>query len=104
MNQETKNFIIARNKAKLNLPDNAEVAMFYHVTATKNVKKILRQGFRPNSWFAVSENDLENYKRQVQKPYVMVCWIRLDGIVPSGDYFTSQTKLVQQTNGIWIPQ
>jgi hypothetical protein len=103
MDQETRDFIIATNKKKLNLSDDVTYAKFYHLTSTKNVKNILRNGFKPYTWFATNEQDANVYKRQVIKPYLMVCLISLDGILPSGDYFTSQHKLIQGSDSIWRP-
>ena len=103
MDQQFREFIIKTNQQKLNLSDDVMVAKFYHVTSTKNVKNILKRGFKSGTWFVAKEEDTNQYKRQTVKPYLMVCYIRLDGIVPSGDYFVSQHKLIINNSSVWIP-
>jgi hypothetical protein len=103
MNPEFKQFVIDSNRKKLQLNDDATYAKFYHLTSTKNVKNIFKRGFNEGTFFAVNESDVNIYKRQVIKPYLMVCFISLDGVVPLGDYFLNQERLILGRDNIWRP-
>ena len=103
MDQDFKNYIAITNRKILDLPDDVNYGKLFHITSTKNVKKILQTGFNSGTYFAKSESDLLPYKRQVVKPHVMVCLVQLDGVVWNGYYFVSQKKLIQSKNSIWMP-